>query len=116
MACGAGGVNQPPAVVSPDRAPVDVAIVSELIFALDADDFAGVVEGQVGDEQLQQAVAMAIGAIADALAIGREERSAIIAFGLNDPGFLFGLEIGDEQVALARFERAIQKETAIVAE
>ena len=44
----------------PERCPVDVAVVGELVLALDADDAPVLVEREVGHEELKQVVAVTV--------------------------------------------------------
>src|SRR5687767_1352181 len=86
------------------------------MLAAHARDFTALVERKIRNQQLQIVLVSAIRSIADSLAIGREERPAIVALGFHNLIERAGLKILHIQIAALPLERAIEQMPAVWAQ
>ncbi len=106
VAVTAGGVDEVVVVGVPVWAPVDVLVVGELVFFGHTRDVALGVGGEVGDENLQQVVVIAVGAVDEAFAVGGEEGAAIVAGMVGDLDWGGAVGVHDVDIAIGGAEGA----------
>src|SRR5208337_3992317 len=92
----AGRINNVSVVGMPERPPVHEVVVRERSLG----GSCGVI-----DVDLEQIVALAIAPVDDPLAVGREERAAVIALGLDDPTGVLAVRIHDVNIGVSIAKR-----------
>src|SRR5439155_16953768 len=96
MAVLAGRVDDVAAVGMPVRPPVDRLVVGQ-----------GPLGGSLGivHVDLQQIIPLAVAAVDDPLAVGREERAAVVALGVGDPARILAVGVHEVDLGVAVAER-----------